>query len=61
MKKIDIFRLVVWFFVDIFLLIIWIFVGIGNIIACVNGVEISWVTYWICYAISIFCLIRNIF
>lgn len=45
MKKIDIFRLVVWFFVDIFLLIIWIFVGIGNIIACVNGVEISWVTY----------------
>lgn len=46
--------------IDIFLLVMWIFVGVGNIIVCASGQEPRWLTYWICYTISIVCLIKNI-
>lgn len=46
--------------IDIFLLVMWIFVGVGNVIVCASGQELRWLTYWICYTMSIVCLIKNI-
>lgn len=46
--------------IDIFLLVMWIFVGVYNVIVCASGQEPRWLTYWICYSMSIVCLIKNI-
>lgn len=46
--------------INTFFLIMWIFVGVCNAIVCIRGQELHWLTYWICYAMSIICLIKTI-
>ena len=46
--------------IDISILEMWLFVGVCNIIVCASGQEARWFNYWVCYIMSVVCLIKNV-
>lgn len=47
--------------IDIILLILWIIVGICQLISCLTGADCRWLSYWLCYTMTIISLVKCIF
>lgn len=47
--------------IDIVLLILWIIVGVCQLISCLTGCYCRWLSYWLCYTMTIISLVKCIF
>lgn len=47
--------------IDIVLLILWIIVGVCQLISCLTGADCRWLSYWLCYTMTIISLVKCIF